>query len=127
MSGYNCVCDDCKHEFQSKGIKDPNSHWKLPPNKCPKCKGESITTSVIVCKSPTGFVTKEPKTLGQQAARNSKKMGRAKVEDLVAKEQSEKISTKPKKPWWKSDNSTSKIANLNPDAKRRYIMEGKII
>jgi hypothetical protein len=127
MSGYNCICDDCKHEFQSEGIKDPNSHWKLPPNNCPECDGESITTSIIYCKPPIGFVEKEPKTLGQQAARNSKKMGRAKVEDLESKEKSEKISTKPKKPWWRSDNPANKIANLTPEQKRRYIMEGKII
>lgn len=127
MSGYNCICDKCLYEFQSAGTKEKGSIWSTPPSVCPECGHDSITTSVIPGKAPIGIVLKEPKTLGQQAARNSKKMGRAKIEDIEAKEKTEKISIKPKKPWWKSEHSVDKIANLSAEQKQKYIMEGKII
>lgn len=119
MNTYEYRCEACQYEFETKqSIKDK------PLKKCPECKKNKLERLI---SAPTVFVRQEAKTLGQQADRNTKKMGTYEKEAREKADSDKRIKVKKEKPWWKSEHSTEKIANLSPEAKQRYIMEGKII
>lgn len=119
MPAYDYRCNECSHEFETQqSIKDK------PLKKCPECKKNKLERLI---SAPTVFVRQDAKTLGQQADRNTKKMGRYEKQAVEKANSDKRIKVKKENPWWKSEHSVDKIANLGPEAKQRYIMEGKII
>ena len=70
-------------------------------------------------------VEHDPKTLDQQAARNTKKMGHYEKEMREKNYQEHKHVRKTKK-WYQADAETnSKIKKMTKKQKDKYIMEGK--
>ena len=134
------ICDDCNYNFDiTQRFEDPIL------KECPKCKGKVYQDLVGIHTS----VISEPKTIGQLAERNSKKLGKECVDMLEKKRKEEmeankeigyqkieKITGKkvkrPKKvekePWFGklSDDKSKKIfESADPtQAAKKYILEG---
>ena len=133
---YECQNQDCQFGFEiEQSIKDEAYI------KCPACKKRKLERLLFPV---AGFVRKDPTTLGQQAERNMKKMGKeglASARRKLEKEQEQsrqeslqrlekslppgaKITQKAEhKPWYGKLPSNLK----NADTKRlnKYIVEGK--
>lgn len=105
------ICDNCDHTFDiSQGFNDE----KL--KKCPECNENSLYQDL---SGQYSFVIGEPKTVGQLAERNTKKMGRYELEaKMVADGIPERIEKR------KKIEKINKISKMTPDQKRKYIYEG---
>lgn len=132
MITYEYFCPDCEHGFETEqSIKDK------PINICPECNSDAIHR---VIHATTVFVDQGPKTLGQLADRNTKKMGTYELQEkrnfqkvsekLARKAASEEAGRKMGfKPIEKTDNgldasTVNKITKMSPDQVKKYIREG---
>jgi len=107
MPTYEYHCDTCDttHE-ESRSIHAPH------PKKCPTCgqkAGEKFsqvfTNHNVVC-----LVYGNPKTIGQQAEQNAKRVGKAKLEEMAEKEKERVSKAKGKLP-----KGASRIARSDDD------------
>lgn len=134
---YECQNKDCQFGFEIE-----QNIMEKPHVKCPACKKRKLERLLFPV---AGFVRKDPTTLGQQAERNMKKMGKeglASARHKLSKEQKEsrqkaleklekslppgaKITgdRQEHKPWYGKLSKSLK----GSDTKRlnKYIMEGK--
>lgn len=106
---YDYKCSNCGAVLQDvyRSIKDQ------PLTLCQVCGQNSLESIIfggIHCS-----VEQEPKTLKQQAERNSKKMG---TYELQAREYEDKLQSK------KVRSELSRLGSLNEEQKRRYIENG---
>lgn len=130
-------CEGCNETFSEIVQRKDKSRRK----KCPICKQFSLEQLLF---APTGFVSQDAKTLGQQAERNTKKMGRYELEakrhkhkqDAKAAKKEALAQSLPKgmsipdvpetSPTFGKDlDKRRKIANMTPKQKHDYIMTGK--
>lgn len=87
FSTYYYKCKNCLSDFEyEERIKDKR---KI---QCSICNTNSLETQIL--SAPISFVQHDAKTLGQQAERNTKKMGRYELEE---KRHKDSISTRMKK------------------------------
>lgn len=128
MPNREYICDKCDYSYETWQPLHEELH-----KKCPKCKKKSLYQNLV---GITGRV-KEPKTLGQLAEQNAKKLGKY---GLEAKIQQEKTSNENrqreaaaiatqrtgKKHIAKCDMPKSKIKPLDKDVKKKiFSSEGK--
>jgi DNA-directed RNA polymerase subunit RPC12/RpoP len=76
------ICDHCNHTFIAE-----ESIKKTPRKKCPKCHKLALYQDLTGAQPP--IITQEPTTLGQQAERNSKAMGKWGLEAQERKDKEE--------------------------------------
>jgi putative FmdB family regulatory protein len=107
---YDYGCNHCGFKQQDlyQSINDK------PYKKCPKCK--KPTFERLISGGLTAFVVQEPSTVGQLAARNTKK-NKSQIEEAAAK----KRETEPQQP---DVSYRKKINKMTPEQKHKYIMEG---
>lgn len=112
MITYNYKCSVCQHTIEVRqSIKDK------PLQKCPACNQHSLERVIY---GGLGFnMDREPTTLGQQAERNAKKMGKTKVQELDAQ--------KPPDPLKQNEQQRrlEKVLDGGQERIRKYIWEGK--
>lgn len=73
MPTYEYLCDNCHNNFEiMQSIKAE------PVKVCDKCGSDTIHRVIF---PTTVFCSKEPKTLGQLAEKNTKKMGRYELQE----------------------------------------------
>lgn len=116
IRGFECTA--CKKTFGTITKKTA----KLKKYKCPYC--ESALESLIM-DGIYGIVEYECTTVGQQAERNTKKMGKYLVSELDAKNKKEvdngmRMYEKPSK------ELVRKLPKMTTRQKERYIQEGKL-
>jgi putative FmdB family regulatory protein len=115
MPKYDYECENCKHKL----IDVYQSFDSESLTKCEKC-GQNSLNKVIYC--PYISIKGEVKTVGQLAESNSKKMGKALVEEKTLKDKEEKKQAlKDAK-----KEMRSKINKMSSEQTRRYIEDGKI-
>lgn len=128
------ICDNCEHSFMIQQAM----HESLK-KKCPQCGKRSLYQDL------TGqhvFIPGEPKTVGQLAERNTKKMGKYALESAEHQRKKERKKAKaefakrmgfePKvansETWYnpKGEDLGKKLADKNTTEKvHKYIMEGE--
>lgn len=112
MITYEYRCSTCQHQFEHRAsIKD------APLKHCHCC--QQYTLERIIFGGSDAIVRQEATTLGQQAARNSKKMGKTKVQELTAQI--------PEDPFKKSERrqKIEKVLKRDKAGIEKYIMTGK--
>lgn len=111
---YDYQCSSCNslHEIEH-GIKTTKK-------KCPKC-GENKLEKVFL-SAPIGFVRQEVTTIGQQAERNAKRLGKNEIQEreLKDKEGKKEAMSQAKKELYK------KLGKADDSKRERYIVDGKI-
>ena len=130
MLSYDYECASCYLIFEvQQGIKEK------PLTKCPHCDG---TIERVLLAAPFGFVKGEPRTIGQLADRNTKKMGKYELEAKKKAHKDAKEAAKLealkrkmpegskiiKEPWYGS--APQKLAKATEAQKQRYIRTGDI-
>lgn len=133
MPEYNYECDSCKAILEVKqSIKDK------PLVQCPLCPG---TISRVILQAPMMFMQRDPKTLGHQAERNTKRMSKdeladkranhAEQEKLARAQASKELANKhgatpvPYDPSKGLSRSTyDKIQKMTPQQRNNYIENG---
>ncbi len=104
MPNYDYKCEACEHQFEKwQSFKEDEL------TQCPECKQEKLRRLFGI---PFVYTKGEAKTIGQQAERNSQKMGRAEVEEREAKITEKKAAalkaqgltppTPGDTPWWRN-------------------------
>jgi len=112
---YEYECSECEHNFEIQQSIKANVK-----RKCPQCGKNSLER--IVFGGLTSFVKGDATTIGQLAERNFNK-NKSRIREKEAREL--ELNPPPKKEWWEADKGTNKkIAKMNADQKRKYIMEG---
>lgn len=133
------ICDNCQEEFVvQESIK------KAPRKKCPSCRKMKLYQDLTGGQSP--IIVREPTTLGQQAERNTKAMGKWGLEAQRRKDkqkyQERKLNSLKKLgkipedateieghgPWYNPDgvNLSKKLKDIDTNEKAtKYILEGK--
>lgn len=112
MITYSYRCHTCHHEFETK-----QSIKEKPLTECFCCKQHSLER--VIEGGMHASVRQDATTVGQRAERNSKKMGKTKVQELDAKRE--------KPAFYKSDKQ-AKIEKIIAGGKERvdrYIHTGK--
>jgi len=113
MPVYHYKCSNCEFDDEVyHSIKEPIRTI------CELCKKETL--SVVIDGAFYGAV-REIKTLGQLAEHNSKKMGKEQVELRMEADGTKDILKSHQK-----RERLNKIANLTPEKREKYIMEGKL-
>lgn len=136
MLSYSYECSSCLSQFEvEQSIKDK------PYTKCPVCETETLER--VILEAPLFFIEREPTTVGQQAERNGKRMGRYGLEEARRKQaedmknsrdEARKELAKKLPNGWKlmEDRKGPKInpklmENINnPEKVKRYIETGEI-
>ena len=123
MPTYGYTCQNCGHTFEI--FQDVNEGKK---KKCPECK--LLKLSRDITGGLGGSVVQDPKTLLQQAERNTAKMGHYELQERrMADEEGNLRKRKPKEPapWWRpgTDKPDMSLANLTPAQKQKYIETGE--
>jgi putative FmdB family regulatory protein len=114
MPNYDYKCSNCEYEMTDvyQSIKSDSLV------RCSNCEKDTLYRVIHI---PYVFVKGEPTTVGQLAEKNSKKMGKTKVQELSLKDKdSKKEALKEAK-----KEIRSKINSMNEEQKRRYIEDGK--
>lgn len=123
MPEYQFACDACEYSFEVfMSIKDYKAL-----KKCPQCKKNKLYR---VYNPVYGF-NAEPKTLGSFVDKKMQNMGQYEKDKVEREERGRRSRSgkteKPKRPpWRKSDKPNFKLANLTPEQKTKYIVEGKL-
>jgi hypothetical protein len=100
MARYTLACLNCPHSFD---LEQPMS---APlPRRCPKCRRMSLEQDYgaknVVCRDGV------PRTVGQQAEKNAKEMGkefhRMEAEKILGPERLARRNAPT--PWWREDGS----------------------
>lgn len=119
MPYYDYECKKCSYAAEVK-----QAYEDKVLKRCPQCKGLSL---VRLIGSPSFFVRGEATTIGQQAERNSARMGRAEVEEREAKAQEKQIKPNKKEkaptPWWRNGSIPGlkrKDSILTPEECKQY-------
>jgi putative FmdB family regulatory protein len=109
---YQCSSCDAVHEIDH-GIKTTK-------RKCPKCGKNELEK--IFLSAPIAFVRQDAVTVGQQAERNAKRMGKNEVQerDLKDKENKKEPMNQAKKELYK------KIGKSDESKREKFINEGVI-
>lgn len=105
------VCTVCHHQFDVvKSIKEEIDE---------PCQACGQKTETVIYGGINASIKREATTLGQQAERNSKKMGKTKIQEVEA--------TSPEKPFQKSDRrqKIEKVLKRDKAGIEKYIMTGK--
>lgn len=113
MPTYEYRCEQCGHELEiQQSMKDDSITL------CPNCNTEHLERIISLTM---WFVKGEPTTIGQLAEKNSKKMGKYKVDELTRqkKEDAKDSYTYIDKDKYK------KLQKKTPEQINRYILEGK--
>jgi putative FmdB family regulatory protein len=115
MPIYEYKCKKCDHEFETKQNRNDS-----PKKKCPSC-GKFKLYKVI--SEPIIIIRGESTTLGQASERNSKKLGKDKIQELDA----EKKKNKKEEPWYAQGAPATRqeIQKMTKHQKASYIMKGK--
>lgn len=110
-------CETCDFELeQFEALK------QAPLKKCPSCGKDDIEPQLF---APAGFVQREPKTVGQIADRKAKKVG--KYESEFHREAAILSGQEAKDKARKAEVELNrKISKMSPNAKERFIMEGRV-
>lgn len=113
MPIYEYRCEHCGLETEiEQSIKDSAIE------DCPIC-GHSSFTRLI--SRTLGFVRREATTIGQLAEKNSKIMGKYKIDEL-SRERSEKME----KPYaYINNDKYKKFQKMTPAQRNKYILEGE--
>lgn len=112
MPTYDFECEPCAYYTEIKQRpSDPSTHI------CPLCEEETLKKVFI--SPPYMSVRGDVKTLGQQADKNTKKMGRYELEDKN-RENNMDLHKKHKEVSAKR----RKINNMTPQQKVKWIREG---
>ena len=118
MPYYDLICDNCN--FQQE--LEQSIHEALP-TVCPQCKGETLRQDY----ASKSFIVQDadPKTVGQQAERNAKKLG-SEMADIEARKIAGPATIAKREaptPFWREPGSkpldVSKIKDVN-----KYIATG---
>jgi len=113
MPIYTYRCDGCDFEFEAtQSIKDK------PLRKCHKCNRNALQR---LLHAPICIMMNDVTTIGQLAEKNSKKIGKYKLEELEANDPGIQKKKKNKEKKELHD----KINKMTPQQKKRYIEEGK--
>jgi putative FmdB family regulatory protein len=114
LPDYVFVCPDCDHaEELTQSIHDDL------PVRCPECDSDSYHQDYAgSLAADFCFVRGEPRTIGQIAEANNKRMG----PELVAKKTEELKGPKKKKPWYRTSDKPLDVKNLNVE---HYIRTGQ--
>jgi len=111
MPTYDYSCSSCEHIFEAKhGFNED-----APP--CPKCGNGELKQ--IFDTPPICFVKGEATTVGQQAERNTQKMGRYELEDRRKEDDMGKHSKHRE-----IRAKRHKLNKMTPEQKTKWIMEG---
>ena len=115
MPIYEYKCKKCDHEFETKQNRNDS-----PKKKCPSC-GKFQLYKVI--SEPIIIVKGDASTLGQVSERNSKKLGKTKLQEL----QAEQSKNAPEEPWYAQDAPANRkeIKKMTKKQKANYILKGK--
>lgn len=118
-STFEYECTNCEKEFQFQEKVVAKRRVR-----CPSCKKHTLEG--IISVAPLAFVEHEPSTVGHLAERNTKKMGKYELQDKrrTDNEGFNRAKKRKKEPWYGTLDS-SKVAELTPEQKQKYIMEGK--
>lgn len=110
-------CETCELEIESyENLKD------APLKKCPQCGKNDLEPQLF---APSGFVRREATTVGQLADRKSQKVG--KYESEFHREAAILSGQEAKDKARKAEVELNrKISKMSPNAKERYIMEGRV-
>lgn len=112
MITYEYICDGCAVNFEV----ERSIHDALLGSTCPECGEDSLRQ---VFGNPFMLIYSDPKTVGHLAARNTKKIGYAELQERQAIKKLEKIEAlkrlepkhkgevvipkeQPRLPWWRS-------------------------
>tara|TARA_R110000744_G_scaffold153269_2_gene267669 strand:+ start:1174 stop:1530 length:357 start_codon:yes stop_codon:yes gene_type:complete len=116
MPIYEYECDNCEHSFE---ITQSFEHKEK--KKCPEC-GKLKLYKVI---SEPMIIIKNNNTIGSAAERNTKMMGRTKVQELDGKRK--ESQAKEDKPWYADSGGASKkeLKKMTKSEKAKYILTGK--
>jgi len=133
MPRYDFVCDECEILWE-KFILFSEYEEKCKKLKCPKCKKKKKVRQFLENKDIYGMVYQDPKTLGHQAERNTKEMGKYELESKLEKDKMYQIAeTKNKyKPWYGTmdkptrDKIQKSSGKEKKDIIKKYINEGNV-
>lgn len=113
MVTYEYKCTICQHQFEHrKSIKD--KHLEI----CPACNQFSLET--VIAGGIHASVERDVTTLGQQAEKNSKKLGKYKVEELDSQKTDWNRDEK-----YEKQKKIEKIIAGGKDKIDKYILTGK--
>ena len=115
MPTYDYECENCEHTFEIfQSFSEPQK------KKCPACSKYKLYK---VISEPIIIIKGVPSTLGQLAEKNSKRLGKNKIQEAAAK----KENSKPKEPWYVKEGNASRreIQNMTREQKAQYIKKGK--
>ena len=110
---YECNACGCEVHDSYESMHDDRR------TECPSC--ERNTLEVVFNVAPHVTVVGEANTIGQLADRNSKKMGKTKIQELTAEREKHKDPAKKEKMELRK-----KINKMTPKQKQDYIHDGKI-
>jgi putative FmdB family regulatory protein len=115
MPTYDFECEPCAYYTEIfQKVDDPSIL------ECPVC-GEHTLKKVFI-SAPIGMVRGEPTTVGQQADRNTQKMGRYELQERRRQDEVSRGLTEEKK---KRREMHQKIISMTPEQKVRYIEKGE--
>lgn len=80
MPTYEYRCQDCSHQYEVFKKTITRRH----PRKCPECNSKNFGTYL---GTPIGRVKGEPKTFGQQAELNEKRLGKELMQKMREEDQ----------------------------------------
>lgn len=117
---YSCEFGHLHEEYQS--IKDFDKNRVV---ECPQCGN---TMESYIDAPPLGFVHNDPTTIGQLGEANFKKLGKIKGDEMMAKKREDEAAARKASGVLNKEqvSKARKLANMNDDQKRRYIMTGKL-
>lgn len=111
---YDYECSKCSHTLTDveQSVKDK------PLVRCPECGKHSLERVMI--SAPISFVQQEATTIGQQAERNTKKMGKLEAQERRLRDQdNKKVALDEAKL-----EMNRKINKMTDEQKKRYIENG---
>lgn len=84
---YQYCCKKCGHECE-----DFRFRFEGGPTKCPECKAKAPHFRQLIGDGIIGRVKNQPKTVGQQAEINNRKLGKEQMELMAEAEKKQKRS-----------------------------------
>ena len=125
MPAYTFACDACNIGW----IVSCDRSEYTSDQECPKCNGKN--TYRDFAEDEVHAQVYNVTTVGQLAERNSKKIGKTKVQekDAINKEKFKEHmgKAKPTESWWNKQGTAnrSEINKMTPQQQKNYIMKGK--
>ena len=114
MPLYDFECEPCAYYTEIRqGMSEPSLL------KCPVC-GQKTLKKIFI-NAPSVFVRGEPTTIGQQADRNTSKMGTYELQDKENKDNPNKMTAEDKA----NRDRHQKIVSMTPQQKTQWIKTGE--